>query len=69
MSLGISTHEKHLTHPLVRANDMATMFPRYINIRRGQLICAILGGWCMVPWSELALPMSPSPGTEGGFFF
>ncbi|KAL8291264.1 hypothetical protein RQP46_002242 [Phenoliferia psychrophenolica] len=36
------------------ANDLSTMFPRYINIRRGQLICAILGGWAMVPWKVLS---------------
>ncbi|TBU48893.1 hypothetical protein BD309DRAFT_853030, partial [Dichomitus squalens] len=26
----------------------------YINIRRGQVICAILGGWALFPWEILA---------------
>jgi NCS1 family nucleobase:cation symporter-1 len=35
-------------------NDMAALYPRYINIRRGQVICAILGGWAFCPWKILA---------------
>ena len=35
-------------------NDMAALWPRYINIRRGQVICAILGGWALCPWKILA---------------
>lgn len=35
-------------------NEMAAMYPRYINIRRGQVICAILGGWALCPWKILA---------------
>lgn len=27
---------------------------QYINIRRGQIICAIIGGWAFVPWEILA---------------
>ena len=27
---------------------------RYINIRRGQVICAIIGGWALCPWEILA---------------
>jgi NCS1 family nucleobase:cation symporter-1 len=34
-------------------NDMAALYPRYINIRRGQVICAILGGWAFCPWKIL----------------
>ncbi|KAF5343585.1 hypothetical protein D9757_002102 [Collybiopsis confluens] len=36
------------------ANDMMVLFPRYINIRRGQIICATLGGWALAPWEILA---------------
>ena len=36
------------------ANDMTVLFPRYINIRRGQVICAIIGGWAVAPWEILA---------------
>ena len=31
------------------ANDLSGMFPKYVNIRRGQIICAILG-WVICPW-------------------
>ncbi|KAF8556738.1 hypothetical protein OG21DRAFT_1596272 [Imleria badia] len=27
---------------------------QYINIRRGQIICAVIGGWAFVPWKILA---------------
>lgn len=36
------------------ANDMTVMFPRYINIKRGCVIAAIIGGWVIVPWKILA---------------
>ncbi|THG96210.1 hypothetical protein EW026_g5587 [Hermanssonia centrifuga] len=39
---------------LSAANDMTVLFPQYINIRRGQIICAILGGWALCPWEILA---------------
>ena len=39
---------------LSAANDMTVLFPRYINIRRGQVICAILAGWALAPWEILA---------------
>jgi len=36
------------------ANDLTVMFPRYVNIRRGCIIAAIVGGWVIVPWKILA---------------
>jgi NCS1 family nucleobase:cation symporter-1 len=39
---------------LSAGNDMAALWPRYINIQRGQVICAILGGWTLCPWEILA---------------
>lgn len=39
---------------LSAANDMTVLFPQYINIRRGQAICAIIGGWALCPWEILA---------------
>ncbi|KAI0063265.1 NCS1 nucleoside transporter family [Artomyces pyxidatus] len=39
---------------LSAGNDMAALCPRYINIRRGQIICAFLGGWALCPWEILA---------------
>ncbi|KAJ5171026.1 Permease cytosine/purines uracil thiamine allantoin [Penicillium coprophilum] len=38
---------------LSAANDFTALAPRYINIRRGQLLCALLS-WCLVPWKILA---------------
>ncbi|GAB7357866.1 hypothetical protein MBLNU230_g0037t1 [Neophaeotheca triangularis] len=35
------------------ANDVAVILPKYISIRRGQFICAILGV-CVTPWNILA---------------
>ncbi|KAI1384265.1 putative uracil permease [Hypoxylon trugodes] len=32
------------------SNDMASLFPKYINIRRGAIVCTVLGGWVMIPW-------------------
>ncbi|KAF9561582.1 cytosine-purine permease [Agrocybe pediades] len=39
---------------LSAANDMMVLFPQYINIRRGQVICAIIGGWVLCPWEILS---------------
>ncbi|KAH9035685.1 NCS1 nucleoside transporter family [Lactarius hengduanensis] len=39
---------------LSAGNDMTALYPRYINIRRGQVICAFLGGWVFCPWKVLA---------------
>ncbi|KAJ7066964.1 cytosine-purine permease [Mycena amicta] len=39
---------------LSAANDMTVLFPRYINIRRGQIICALVGGWALCPWEILS---------------
>lgn len=38
---------------LSAANDFTALFPRYVNIRRGQLLCAVLA-WALVPWKILA---------------
>ena len=46
---------------LSAANDMTVLLPRYINIRRGQVICAFLGGWALCPWEILARYDHPQP--------
>ncbi|KAK4209184.1 putative uracil permease [Rhypophila decipiens] len=64
------------------ANDMASLFPKYINIRRGAIILTILGGWVMVPWkilnsagslltfmSSLGIFLAPIMGIQVGDFF
>jgi nucleobase:cation symporter-1, NCS1 family len=33
------------------ANDLMAFAPRYINIRRGQILAAIIGSWAFVPVS------------------
>jgi nucleobase:cation symporter-1, NCS1 family len=38
---------------LSAANDLMALAPQYINIRRGQIICAIVC-WALVPWKILA---------------
>jgi NCS1 family nucleobase:cation symporter-1 len=32
------------------ANDLTSLFPKYINIRRGVVLTTITAGWIMVPW-------------------
>lgn len=36
------------------ANDLMSFAPRFINIRRGQLLAAFIGSWGFVPWKILA---------------
>lgn len=38
------------------ANDLMSFCPKYINIRRGQLLAAIIGSWAFVPVSLSFLP-------------
>ncbi|KAK3329247.1 permease for cytosine/purines, uracil, thiamine, allantoin-domain-containing protein [Apodospora peruviana] len=35
------------------ANDLMAFWPKYINIRRGQLLAAFIGSWAFVPWKIL----------------
>jgi NCS1 family nucleobase:cation symporter-1 len=36
------------------ANDLTVLFPKYINIKRGCIIAAIVGGWVIVPWKIIS---------------
>ncbi|KAK0900736.1 hypothetical protein LTR91_024197 [Friedmanniomyces endolithicus] len=36
------------------ANDLTVLFPRWVNIYRGCIIAAIVGGWVIVPWKILS---------------
>ncbi|KAF7523647.1 hypothetical protein PCG10_006402 [Penicillium crustosum] len=38
---------------IAAANDLSALAPRFINIRRGQLLCALFA-WPLVPWKILA---------------
>ncbi|PSK56743.1 hypothetical protein B9Z65_6367 [Elsinoe australis] len=35
------------------ANDLTVLCPRYINIKRGSVVAAVIGGWVIVPWKIL----------------
>jgi NCS1 family nucleobase:cation symporter-1 len=35
------------------ANDLASLFPKWMNIKRGAIFITIIGGWVMVPWKIL----------------
>jgi NCS1 nucleoside transporter family len=47
-SLGVNISANSLS----AANDFTALAPEYINIRRGQILCALLS-WCLVPWKIL----------------
>jgi len=32
------------------ANDVTSIWPKYINIKRGTILCSLIGGWALVPW-------------------
>ena len=49
---------------LSAGNDMTALCPRYINIRRGQVICAFLGGWALCPWEILARCVADTLGSH-----
>ncbi|KAK9371658.1 permease for cytosine/purines, uracil, thiamine, allantoin-domain-containing protein [Lipomyces chichibuensis] len=38
---------------IAAANDLNCIFPKYINIRRGQIIAAFIGAWVLTPWNIL----------------
>ncbi|BGP42049.1 hypothetical protein JCM10449v2_006051 [Rhodotorula kratochvilovae] len=40
------------------ANDWTALFPRYLNIRRGSLLTALIGVWACAPWKLLATAQS-----------
>lgn len=33
--------------------DATSLAPKYINIVRAHILCAVIGGWVMVPWKLL----------------
>lgn len=37
------------------ANDLVALCPKYINIKRGQLLAAFIGSWAFVPVSSNSL--------------
>ncbi|EEB98588.1 hypothetical protein MPER_01878, partial [Moniliophthora perniciosa FA553] len=39
------------TNSVAVSNDFTALIPKYLNIRRGAILCALLGGWACVPWN------------------
>ncbi|CEQ39638.1 SPOSA6832_01199 [Sporobolomyces salmonicolor] len=39
---------------IAAANDLVTLFPRFVNITRGQILTSLIGGWAVVPWYIMA---------------
>ncbi|OAA54955.1 ncs1 allantoate transporter [Niveomyces insectorum RCEF 264] len=53
------------------ANDLTVLFPRWINIRRGCMVAAVIAGWVLVPWkiiSSASTFLSFMNGYSGGLF-
>lgn len=40
------------------ANDMASLWPKYVNIRRGVVVTTVTAGWIMVPWKIISSAQS-----------
>ena len=40
------------------SNDMVSLCPKYLNIRRGVVITTVTAGWIMVPWKIIASAQS-----------
>ncbi|TNY20408.1 permease for cytosine/purines, uracil, thiamine, allantoin-domain-containing protein, partial [Rhodotorula diobovata] len=36
------------------ANDLASLFPKWVNIFRGQMFAVVVGVWAFAPWKVLA---------------
>ncbi|KAF9046810.1 cytosine-purine permease [Hymenopellis radicata] len=39
------------TNSVAVSNDFTALVPKYLNLRRGAILCAFLGGWACVPWN------------------
>lgn len=38
------------TNSIATSNDLAFLLPRWLNIRRGAVVTALVGGWATCPW-------------------
>ncbi|CAK7205221.1 hypothetical protein SEUCBS139899_007988 [Sporothrix eucalyptigena] len=36
------------------ANDLTVLFPKWVNIKRGCMIAAVVAGWILVPWKIIS---------------
>ncbi|KAF8920171.1 NCS1 nucleoside transporter family [Mucidula mucida] len=39
------------TNSVAVSNDFTALVPKYLNLQRGAILCAFLGGWACVPWN------------------
>lgn len=46
--------QKLQANSISAANDLTVLFPKWINIYRGCILAAIIGGWVIVPWKILS---------------
>ena len=53
------------TNSIASSNDFAFIAPRWLNIKRGAFITAILGGWATCPWEIQASATSLSTFLSG----
>lgn len=40
------------------SNDMSSLCPKYINLRRGAILTTLIGAWAMVPWKVVYSALS-----------
>ena len=60
-SFALATLGSNLSaNSLCVGNDLTSLWPQYINIRRGQVLCAFVGGWALCPWAIVARSVSAS---------
>ncbi|OAA54362.1 ncs1 allantoate transporter [Niveomyces insectorum RCEF 264] len=51
LAFGMATLGTNIsTNSVAASNDLAFLIPRWINLRRGAAIVAVLGGWATAPW-------------------
>ncbi|KAK0238804.1 permease for cytosine/purines, uracil, thiamine, allantoin-domain-containing protein [Armillaria nabsnona] len=42
------------SRPTLSTPDLTSLFPKYMNLKRGQVVTALIGGWAIVPWKVFA---------------
>ncbi|GAA6012254.1 hypothetical protein JCM10207_002779 [Rhodosporidiobolus poonsookiae] len=59
MSMALSNMGSNISaNTLSAANDWCALMPKYINLRRGAILTAVLGCWATAPWKLLATAQS-----------
>ncbi|KAH8775320.1 ncs1 allantoate transporter [Diaporthe sp. PMI_573] len=51
LAFGLATLGTNIsTNSIATSNDLAFLMPRWLNIRRGAILTAFIGGWATCPW-------------------